>query len=118
MGCGGKTGYYFSSTCVIVGSLSLFFIDLHRRSLARHKHNDSGVKKLCVSEACPQRRRLSFTAEPEELVVVEQPPVGKFFNNFLVKYIPFDQDRPPHQKLCSVNYRHNFDCLYPLFRYN
>ncbi|XP_018897731.1 monocarboxylate transporter 2 isoform X2 [Bemisia tabaci] len=76
VGCGGKTGYYFSSTCVIVGSLSLFFIDLHRRSLARHKHNDSGVKKLCVSEACPQRRRLSFTAEPEELVVVEQPPVA------------------------------------------
>ncbi|CAH0390875.1 unnamed protein product [Bemisia tabaci] len=71
-----RTWGFVHSTCVIVGSLSLFFIDLHRRSLARHKHNDSGVKKLCVSEACPQRRRLSFTAEPEELVVVEQPPVA------------------------------------------
>ncbi|XP_046670500.1 LOW QUALITY PROTEIN: monocarboxylate transporter 2-like [Homalodisca vitripennis] len=72
VGCGGKSGYYFSSTCVLVGSLSLFFIDLHRRSLARHKHGD-GARQLCVSESCPQRRRLSFAAEPEELVVVEPP---------------------------------------------
>ncbi|XP_039289153.1 monocarboxylate transporter 10-like isoform X3 [Nilaparvata lugens] len=79
VGCGGKSGYYFSSTCVLVGSLSLFFIDLHRRKLARHKHAGepaSSGRQLCVSESCPQRRKLSFAAEPEELLVVEPAAVG------------------------------------------
>ena len=66
VGVGGKAGYYFSSTCVLVGSLTLFFIDLHRRNLARHKHTRAnGTRHLCVSESCPQRRRLSFSQEPE-----------------------------------------------------
>lgn len=66
VGCGGKAGYYFSSTCVLVGSLTLFFIDLHRRNLSRHKHTRAnGTRHVCVSETCPQRRRLSFTQEPE-----------------------------------------------------
>ncbi|KDR14200.1 hypothetical protein L798_12001, partial [Zootermopsis nevadensis] len=66
VGCGGKAGYYFSSTCVLVGSLTLFFIDLHRRNLARHKHTRAnGTQHLCVSETCPQRRRLSFSQEPD-----------------------------------------------------
>lgn len=66
VGCGGKAGYYFSSTCVLVGSLTLFFIDLHRRNLSRHKHTRAnGTRHLCVSENCPQRRRLSFTQEPD-----------------------------------------------------
>ncbi|KAK9303602.1 hypothetical protein QLX08_004764 [Tetragonisca angustula] len=63
---GGKAGYYFSSTCVLVGSFTLFFIDLHRRNLSRHKHTRSnGTKHLCVSDNCPQRRKLSFSQEPE-----------------------------------------------------
>ncbi|KAG7201410.1 hypothetical protein KM043_004170 [Ampulex compressa] len=66
VGCGGKAGYYFSSTCVLVGSFTLFFIDLHRRNLSRHKHTRSnGTKHLCVSDSCPQRRRLSFSQEPD-----------------------------------------------------
>nr|XP_033332587.1 monocarboxylate transporter 10-like isoform X1 [Megalopta genalis] len=66
VGYGGKAGYYFSSTCVLVGSFTLFFIDLHRRSLSRHKHTKSnGTKHLCISDSCPQRRRLSFSQEPE-----------------------------------------------------
>ena len=66
VGCGGKAGYYFSSTCVLVGSLTLFFIDLHRWNLARHKHTRAnGTQHLCVSETCPQRRRLSFSQEPD-----------------------------------------------------
>ncbi|XP_044739850.1 monocarboxylate transporter 10-like [Chrysoperla carnea] len=66
VGCGGKAGYYFSSTCVLVGSLALFLIDLHRRNLSRHKHTRAnGTKHLCVSDNCPQRRRLSFTQEPD-----------------------------------------------------
>lgn len=73
MGYGAKTGYYFSSACVLLGSLTMFFIDLHRRNVARHKHNESGTKKLCVSDSCPQRRKLSFTVEPEEVVVMEPP---------------------------------------------
>ncbi|KAL1455368.1 hypothetical protein WDU94_009467 [Cyamophila willieti] len=72
VGCGGKSGYYFSSTCVLVGSLSLFFIDLHRRSLARHKHNEFGPRQLCVSDSCPKRRKLSFSTEPEEVAIVDQ----------------------------------------------
>ncbi|OAD62628.1 Monocarboxylate transporter 10, partial [Eufriesea mexicana] len=66
IGYGGKAGYYFSSTCVLVGSFTLFFIDLHRRNLSRHKHTRSnGTKHICVSESCPQRRKLSFSQEPD-----------------------------------------------------
>lgn len=74
IGYGAKSGYYFSSACVLLGSLTMFLIDLHRRNVARHKHhNESGTKKLCVSDSCPQRRKLSFTAEPEDVVVMEPP---------------------------------------------
>ncbi|KYM85519.1 Monocarboxylate transporter 8 [Atta colombica] len=66
VGCGGKAGYYFSSTCVLVGSFTLFFIDLHRRNLSRHKHTRAnGKKHICSSDSCPQRRRLSFSQEPK-----------------------------------------------------
>ncbi|XP_078033638.1 uncharacterized protein LOC144468201 [Augochlora pura] len=66
VGYGGKAGYYFSSTCVLLGSFTLFFIDLHRRSLSRHKHTKSnGTKHLCNSDSCPQRRKLSFSQEPD-----------------------------------------------------
>ncbi|XP_032677541.1 monocarboxylate transporter 2-like isoform X2 [Odontomachus brunneus] len=66
VGCGGKAGYYFSSTCVLVGSFTLFFIDLHRRNLSKHKHTRAnGTKHLCASDNCPQRRRASFSQEPE-----------------------------------------------------
>ncbi|CAG9562714.1 unnamed protein product [Danaus chrysippus] len=54
-GCGGKAGYYFSSTCSIIGSLSLFCIDLHRRSVA-HKHTKENGGKSCES-TCPPRGR-------------------------------------------------------------
>nr|CAD7454644.1 unnamed protein product [Timema tahoe] len=64
--CGGKAGYYFSSTCALVGSLTLFLIDVHRRSLSRHKHTRAnGTRHLCNSTTCPQRRKLSFSQEPE-----------------------------------------------------
>ncbi|CAH1115654.1 unnamed protein product [Psylliodes chrysocephalus] len=64
--CGDRAGYYFSSTCVLVGSLTLFLIDLHRRKIARHKHTrENGTRHLCVAENCPQRRKLSFSQEPD-----------------------------------------------------
>lgn len=64
--CGDRAGYYFSSTCVLVGSLTLFLIDLHRRKISRHKHTrENGTRHLCVSETCPQRRKLSFSQEPD-----------------------------------------------------
>ncbi|KAG5871507.1 hypothetical protein JTB14_027170 [Gonioctena quinquepunctata] len=64
--CGDRAGYYFSSTCVLIGSLTLFLIDLHRRKISRHKHTrENGTRHLCVSETCPQRRKLSFSQEPE-----------------------------------------------------
>ncbi|XP_015171178.1 PREDICTED: monocarboxylate transporter 12-like [Polistes dominula] len=66
VGCGGKAGYYFSSTCVLVGSFTLFFIDLHRRNLSKHKHTRAnGSKHLCVLGNCPQQRRPSFSHEQE-----------------------------------------------------
>lgn len=64
--CGDRSGYYFSSTCVLVGSLTLFLIDLHRRNISRHKHTrENGTRHLCTSNTCPQRRKLSFSQEPE-----------------------------------------------------
>lgn len=64
--CGERAGYYFSSTCVLVGSLSLFLIDLHKRNISRHKHTrENGTRHLCVSDTCPQRRKLSFSQEPD-----------------------------------------------------
>lgn len=78
VGYGAKSGYYFSSACVLLGGLVMFFIDLHRRNVQRHKHNESGTKRLCVSDSCPQRRRLSFTVEPEEVVVME-PPAANYY---------------------------------------
>lgn len=64
-GASGK-GYYFSSACSIVGSFLLFFVDLHRRNLNRHKHlRANGTTQLCTSETCPQRRKLSFSQEPD-----------------------------------------------------
>ncbi|XP_063534450.1 uncharacterized protein LOC134744551 isoform X1 [Cydia strobilella] len=57
VGCGGKAGYYFSSTCSIIGSLSLFCIDLHRRSVA-HKHTkENGGTVTCESACQPRRSR-------------------------------------------------------------
>lgn len=57
VGCGGKAGYYFSSTCSLIGSLSLFCIDLHRRSVA-HKHTkENGGTATCESACGPRRSR-------------------------------------------------------------
>ncbi|KAF6211662.1 hypothetical protein GE061_012175 [Apolygus lucorum] len=72
-----KSGYYFSASCIFLGSLMLFLIDCHKRRLTRHKHNESGERKLCESEACPQRRKPSFSLEPEELIVVEPPATAQ-----------------------------------------
>ncbi|KAJ2951078.1 hypothetical protein O0L34_g5458 [Tuta absoluta] len=56
VGCGGKAGYYFSSTCSLIGSLSLFCIDLHRRSVANKHTKENGGPVNCES-ACGQSRR-------------------------------------------------------------
>ncbi|CAH0720019.1 unnamed protein product, partial [Brenthis ino] len=62
VGCGGKAGYYFSSTCSLIGSLSLFCIDLHRRSVA-HKHTkENGGTVGCESISVPRRDREPRTA--------------------------------------------------------
>ncbi|XP_063706849.1 monocarboxylate transporter 12-like [Culicoides brevitarsis] len=62
----GKAGYYFSFGCVLLGSVMMFLIDLHRKNVSRHKHTRAnGTRHLCVSDSCPQRRKLSFSQEPE-----------------------------------------------------
>ena len=48
VGCGSKAGYYFSATCVLLGSVTLFLIDVHKRRLRRrhrHKHKRAGSTK-------------------------------------------------------------------------
>ncbi|XP_057318758.1 monocarboxylate transporter 12 isoform X3 [Microplitis mediator] len=62
---GNKAGYYFSSTCVLVGSFTLFFIDLHKRNLSKHRSGKSnGIKHTCNSN-CQKKRGLSFNQEAE-----------------------------------------------------
>uniref|UniRef100_A0A336KAV3 CSON006629 protein n=1 Tax=Culicoides sonorensis TaxID=179676 RepID=A0A336KAV3_CULSO len=62
----GKIGYYFSFACVLMGSAMMFLIDLHRKNVSRHKHTRAnGTRHLCMNETCPQRRKLSFSQEPE-----------------------------------------------------
>ncbi|XP_045535858.1 uncharacterized protein LOC106714260 isoform X2 [Papilio machaon] len=64
VGCGSKAGYYFSSTCSLLGSLSLFCIDLHRRSVA-HKHTkENGGTANCESACGQSRRSRSRDREP------------------------------------------------------
>ncbi|KAF5286025.1 hypothetical protein FQA39_LY16467 [Lamprigera yunnana] len=90
--CGEKTGYYFSSTCTLVGSLTLFLIDLHRRNIARHKHTrENGTRHVCVNENCPQRRKLSFSQEPENEAGVTAGAAAAA----LVLGADFGQNQPP-----------------------
>ncbi|XP_023937926.2 monocarboxylate transporter 10 [Bicyclus anynana] len=63
VGCGGKAGYYFSSTCSLIGSLSLFCIDLHRRSVAQKHTKENGGGIGCES-ACSAPRSRSRDHEP------------------------------------------------------
>ncbi|XP_063236171.1 monocarboxylate transporter 12-like [Bacillus rossius redtenbacheri] len=75
--CGDKAGYLFSATCAAVGALALFLVDAHRRSLSRHKHaRANGTSQPCDNRACSQRRKLSFSGEPDhEPPGVTGPPV-------------------------------------------
>jgi hypothetical protein len=60
-GYGGKAGYYFSSTCVLIGSAALSLIDVHRRRVARHKHTAAnGKQHTCIIENCPDRSVLNL----------------------------------------------------------
>ncbi|XP_039754602.1 monocarboxylate transporter 10-like isoform X2 [Pararge aegeria] len=63
VGCGGKAGYYFSSTCSLIGSLSLFCIDFHRRSVA-HKHTKENGGGVGCESACSAPRSRSRDREP------------------------------------------------------
>ena len=75
--CGGKAGYYFSSTCTLAGSVAMFLIDVHRRRIARHKHTKAnGQRHLCESDSCP-RRRPSIGAEPEPEPQISELPVAE-----------------------------------------
>ncbi|XP_042206022.1 monocarboxylate transporter 12-like isoform X1 [Homarus americanus] len=64
IGYGDKAGYYFSSTFVIFGSMTIFLIDIHRRNAAKHKHSrKSGGSNTCVKETCPESRRRDSLAQ-------------------------------------------------------
>ncbi|XP_050696604.1 monocarboxylate transporter 10-like isoform X2 [Eriocheir sinensis] len=64
IGYGDKAGYYFSSTFVIFGSMTIFLIDIHRRNAAKHKHtHKSGENHTCAKETCPESRRRDSLAQ-------------------------------------------------------
>ncbi|XP_030752675.1 monocarboxylate transporter 12-like isoform X2 [Sitophilus oryzae] len=68
-----KTGYYFSSTCVLVGSLTLFLVDVRQRKLNRAKNSrtNGGTQHFCVHGAySSHNRRLSFPQEMDNDQVV------------------------------------------------
>lgn len=53
-----NAGYYLCSACSIVGSLTLFLVDLHKRNVSRHK---DGTGKKNGAHSCTQTcRKLSF----------------------------------------------------------
>lgn len=81
---GDRMGYYFSSSCVFLGSLILFVVDLHKRSIARHKHTSNGKQRLCTKDSCPQRRRLSFIPEPEHERLITNAAASLVLNPELV----------------------------------
>jgi hypothetical protein len=39
---GGQIGYYLCAACSIVGSLTLFLINVHKRNVSRHKEGKAG----------------------------------------------------------------------------
>ncbi|KAH1029107.1 hypothetical protein HUJ05_002406 [Dendroctonus ponderosae] len=70
---GHRAGYYFSAVCTLIGSLALFLTDLHRHRISHHKHTrENGTRHLCMNDACPQSRKLSFSQEPDN----DQPLAG------------------------------------------
>ncbi|XP_076252050.1 monocarboxylate transporter 12-like isoform X5 [Rhynchophorus ferrugineus] len=61
-----KTGYYFSSSCVLVGSLVFFLIDIRQRKINRNRNSrNNGAQHFCVHSNCSQGRRISFGQEPD-----------------------------------------------------
>ncbi|KAJ6637004.1 Monocarboxylate transporter 12, partial [Pseudolycoriella hygida] len=61
-----KAGYIFGFFCTTTASLILFLVGIHKRRISQHKHTRSnGTTHLCVSDDCPQNRKLSFTQEPD-----------------------------------------------------
>ncbi|XP_064089838.1 uncharacterized protein LOC135203791 [Macrobrachium nipponense] len=61
IGYGDKAGYYFSSTFVIFGSMTIFLIDIHRRNVAKqknsHKNHETSESHTCGKPSCPEGRR-------------------------------------------------------------
>lgn len=65
--CGDGYGNYFSSACVIIGSLTLLLIDLHHRKVSRLKSTGKNrAQVLCIRETCPQRHILSQEHENDQ----------------------------------------------------
>ncbi|XP_047736434.1 monocarboxylate transporter 2 isoform X2 [Hyalella azteca] len=79
--CGHKAGYYFSSSFIIVGSMTFFLIDVHRRHAARHRHSHkcvSGMGHTCARRGCPNslrpRRDSLAGLDPDPVLGGTHPP--------------------------------------------
>ncbi|RXG57937.1 Monocarboxylate transporter 10, partial [Armadillidium vulgare] len=77
VGYGNKAGYYFSSTLIIFGSMTIFLIDVHRRNAAKHKHTQKHGQQTnkCIKETCPeaQNRRDSLAQLDRD---IHNPKIG------------------------------------------
>ncbi|XP_070508264.1 monocarboxylate transporter 2-like isoform X3 [Chironomus tepperi] len=63
----GQVGYYMCAGCSIVGSLTLFLVDVHKRNVRLHKEKstkENGTGSHTCSQTC-QKRKLSFDNEQD-----------------------------------------------------
>ena len=57
LGWGSKAGYYFSATCVILASLTLSLIDVHRRNMRRRRRLRKMRSRASeVAESCAEQQ--------------------------------------------------------------
>ncbi|XP_069174830.1 monocarboxylate transporter 12 isoform X2 [Procambarus clarkii] len=96
IGYGDKAGYYFSSTFVIFGSMTIFLIDIHRRNAAKHKHtHKSGANHTCVKETCPEsRRRDSLAHLTRETYKAHTPSLALLQQRSFAFDIPEQRNKP------------------------
>ncbi|CAG9801706.1 unnamed protein product [Chironomus riparius] len=61
----GQVGYYMCSGCCIVGSLTLFLVDVHKRNIRLHKEKSTKENGSHTCSQTCQKRKLSFDNEQD-----------------------------------------------------
>ncbi|XP_076307706.1 monocarboxylate transporter 10-like isoform X2 [Tachypleus tridentatus] len=73
---GGKTGFYLSSACAILGSVTLFLIDIHKRNVERRKMSVFSEGRRC-SDACLSTRTFSRQSSFQDSAFGRNPPLSR-----------------------------------------